>query len=67
MKKIYKVAAEQTKKMPSSKEKLNFKTKIKGDDWYEAAYKRFSISLNRTNQQRDPLATFMPPIKSGLQ
>jgi hypothetical protein len=63
MKKISKVAAEQTKKMPSPKEKLKFKTKIKDDDWYEAAFKRFSISLSRTNQQRDPLAILMPPIK----
>ena len=68
-KKISKVPAEQKAKMPSPREKLNIKTKIKtkDDDWYEAAFKRFSISLNRTNQQRDPLATLIPPTKSGLQ
>ncbi len=60
-------AAEQKTKMPSPRERLKVKTKTKDDDWYEAAFKRFSISLNRTNQQRDPLATLMPPVKSGLQ
>lgn len=52
---------------PSPKDKLKIRTKSKNDDWYEAAFKRFSISLNRTNHQRDPLATLSPPIKSGLQ
>ena len=52
---------------PSPKDKLNVKTKTKDDDWYDAAFKRFSISLSRTNQQRDPLATLSPPIKPGLQ
>ena len=72
-KKISKVAAEPKTRMPSPRERLKIKTKAKAkakskdDDWYEAAFKRFSISLNRTNQQRDPLATLMPPIKSGLQ
>ena len=68
-KKISKIPAEQKARMPSPREKLNIKTKIKAkdDDWYEAAFKRFSISLNRTNQQRDPLATLMPPTKSELQ
>ena len=66
-KKISKVTAEQKAKTHSPKEKLKFKPKIKDDDWYEAAFKRFAISLNRTNQQRDPLATLMPPIKSGIQ
>ena len=60
-------AAEQKTKMPSPREKLKVKTKIKDDDWYEAAFKRFSISLNRTNHQRHPLAILVPPVKSGLQ
>ena len=50
---------------PSPREKLNIKTK--DNDWYEAAFNRFSISLNRANQQRDSLATLNPTIKSGLQ
>ena len=33
----------------------------------EPLLKRFSISLNRTNQQHDLLATLTLPIKSGLQ
>jgi len=70
-KKISEVAAETKTRMPSPRGKLKIKTKAKAkskdDDWYQAAFKRFSISLNRTNQQRDPLATLMPPIKSGLQ
>ena len=52
---------------PSPKDKLKIKTKAKDDDWYDTAFKRFSISLSRTNQQRDPLATLSPPIKPGLQ
>ena len=59
--------ATQTAKTPSPKDKLKIKTKSKDNDWYDAAFKRFSISLNRTNQQRDPLATLSPPIKPGLQ
>ena len=51
---------------PSPKDKLKIKTMSKNDDWYDAAFKRFSISLNRTNQQRDPLATLSPPIKPGF-
>ena len=52
---------------PSPKDKLKIKTKTKDDDWYDTAFKRFSISLSRTNQQRDPLATLSPPIKLGPQ
>ena len=63
-KKTSKVAAPQTTKLPSPREKLNVKTKGNDNDWYDAAFKRFSISLNRTNQQRDPLATLSSPIKS---
>jgi hypothetical protein len=59
--------AAQTATMPSPKDKLKIRMKSKNDDWYEAAFKRFSISLNRTNQQRDPLATLISPIKPGLQ
>lgn len=66
-KKPSKGAAEQKTKMPSPRQKLTVKTKTKDDDWYEAAFKRFSISLNRTNQQRDPLSTLMPSVKAGLQ
>jgi hypothetical protein len=51
-------------KTPSPREKLKIKTK--DNDWYEAAFKRFSISLNRANQQKDPLATLSPSIKSGF-
>jgi hypothetical protein len=66
-KKISKVAAEPKTRMPSPREKLKIKTTVKDDDWYDVAFKRFSISLNRTNQQHDLLATLTPPIKSGLQ
>ena len=54
-------------KTPSPREKLKIRTKDRDNDWYEAAFKRFSISLNRANQQNDPLATLNPAIKSGLQ
>ena len=66
-KKSSKVAAEPKTRMPSPRERLKIKTKAKDDDWYDVAFKRFSISLNRTNQQRDLLATLTLPIKSGLQ
>ena len=66
-KKISKAPADQKAKRPGLREKLRVKTRIKDDDWYEAAFKRFSISLNRANQHRDPLAALMPPTKSGLQ
>ena len=66
-KKTSKVAAPQTTKLPSPREKLNVKTKGNDNDWYDAAFKRFSISLNRTNQQRDPLASVSPPTKSEYQ
>jgi hypothetical protein len=51
-------------KTPSPREKLKIKTK--DNDWYESAFKRFSISLNRANQQKDPLATLTYTMKSGL-
>lgn len=66
-KKISNVAAGEKTKTASPREKLKIKTKARDDDWYEIAFKRFSISLNRTNQQRDPLTTLIPPIKSGSQ
>ena len=53
-------SAVKSPKSSSSSAVLQVKTKRKDDDWYEAAYKRFSISLNRNNQQRDPLASVMP-------
>ena len=60
-KKISKVAAEKNTKTPSPREKLQVRTKAKDDDWYDAAFKRFSISLNRTNQRCDPLAFLQAP------
>jgi hypothetical protein len=52
---------------PSPKEKLKIKTKATGEDWYQAAFKRFSISQNRIDTRRDYLASLTPPIKPGLQ
>ena len=52
---------------PSPKDKLKIKTNRKDDDWYEVAFKGFSISLDRTNQQHDRLAIVSPPIKLALQ
>ena len=54
-------------KTPSPKDKLKIKTKSKGDDWYQAAFKRFSISQNRVDTRRDYLAALRPPIKPDLQ
>jgi hypothetical protein len=56
-------------KTPSPKEKLKVKTPatIKADDWYEAAFKRFSISQNRIDTRRDLLASLRPPVKPDLQ
>lgn len=51
---------------PSPKEKLKIKTKGNENDWYESAFQRFSITLNRANQKNDPLATLNPSIKPGL-
>ena len=50
----------------SPKERLKIKTKAKDDDWYDAAYKRFSISQNRVDTRRDYLATLRPPNKAEL-
>ena len=53
---------------PDPKEKLKIKTsaRVRDDDWYEAAFKRFSISHNRANLRNDPLAALNPPIKPGF-
>jgi hypothetical protein len=58
---------EQKLKTPSPKEKLKIKTKGTESDWYESAYKRFSITLNRANEKNHPLAKLSPLIKPGLQ
>ncbi len=52
---------------PREKPKIKSQAKTEDDDWYEAAVKLFSISLNRSGRQRDPLATLMSPIKSRLK
>ena len=57
---------EQKVTTPSPKEKLKIKTKSNENDWYEPAFQRFSITLNRANQKNDPLATLNPSIKPGL-
>ncbi len=54
-------------KTPTPKEKLKIKTKATEEDWYQAAFKRFSISQHRVDTRRDYLAALSPPIKSGLQ
>ena len=54
-------------KTPSPKEKLKIKTKGNENDWYESAFKRFSITLNRTNEKNHPLAKVSRLIKPGLQ
>jgi len=53
-------------KIPRPKDKVKIKTKSKGDDWYQAAFKRFSISQNRVDTRRDYLAALRPPIKPEL-
>lgn len=65
--KAIKTAGKKELKLPSPRYKLNIKTKRSDNDWYEAAFKRFSISLNRTNPHRDPLAAVSPPIKANFQ
>jgi hypothetical protein len=54
-------------KTATPKDKLKIKTKAKDDDWYQAAFKRFSISQHRVDTRRDHLAALRPLIKSGLQ
>jgi hypothetical protein len=54
-------------KTPSPQEKLKIKTKATEEDWYQAAFKRFSISQHRVDTRRDYLATLSPPIKPSLQ
>ena len=58
---------EQRVTLPSPKEKLKIKTKGNENDWYESAFKRFSITLNRTNEKNHPLAKVSRLIKPGLQ
>ena len=50
----------------SPKEKLKIKTKGNENDWYESAFKRFSITINRANEKNHPLAKLSPLIKRGL-
>ena len=57
---------EQKVTTPNPKEKLMIKTKGNENDWYESAFKRFSITLNRANQKSDSLVTSSPSIKPGL-
>ena len=40
-------------KTPTPKEKLKIKTKATEEDWYQAAFKRFSISQQRVDTRRD--------------
>ena len=54
-------------KTPSPQEKLKIKTKATEEDWYQAAFKRFSISQHRVDTRRDYLTALSPPIKPGLQ
>ena len=58
---------EQKVTTPSPKEKLKIKTKGTESDWYESAYKRFSITLNRANEKNHPMAKVSRLIKPGLQ
>jgi len=53
-------------KTPSPREKLKIKTKATEEDWYQAAFKRFSISQNRIDTKRDNLASLTSPTKPGL-
>ena len=41
--------------------------KRKDNDWYEGAFKRFSISQNRTDLRRDQLGILRAPMKSDFQ
>ena len=58
---------EQTVTTPSPKEKLKIKTKGNDSDWYESAFQRFSITLNRANEKNHPMAKVSRLIKPGLQ
>ena len=49
-------APEQNMTTPSPKEKLKIKMKGNENDWYESAFKRFSITLNRANEKNHPLS-----------
>jgi hypothetical protein len=54
-------------KTPSPREKLKIKTKATEEDWYQAAFKRFSISQNRIDTKRGNLASLTSPTKPGLE
>ena len=58
--------SEQKVTTPSPKETLKIKTNGNDSDWYEAAFQRFSITLNRANEKNHPLAKLSPLIKGGL-
>ena len=57
---------EQTVTTSSPKEELKIKTNGNENDWYESAFKRFSITLNHANEKNHPLAKLSPLIKRGL-
>ena len=58
---------EQTVTTSSPKEELKIKTNGNENDWYESAFKRFSITLNRSNEKNHPMAKVSRLIKPGLQ
>lgn len=41
--------------------------KRKDNDWYEGAFKRFSIAQGRTDLRRDQLGNLRAPMKSDFQ
>jgi len=53
------------KRTVSSNDKLKRGPDLKNNDWYAGAYKRFSISSKNNN--RDPLASLIPPIKIEIK
>ena len=58
---------EQTVTTSSPKEELKIKTNGNENDWYESAFKRFSITLNRSNEKNHPMAKVSRLINPGLQ
>jgi hypothetical protein len=59
-KKTVKTAAPKSK-TPKPQEKLVITRK--DNDWYQDAFKRFSISQNRTDLRRDQLGNLRPPMR----
>ncbi|NDB67246.1 MAG: hypothetical protein EB015_04420 [Methylocystaceae bacterium] len=55
------------KRTVSSNDKLKRGPDLKNNDWYKLAYKRFSISSNNKNFNRDPLASLIAPIKIEIK